>query len=143
MRALLPGRAGAMPASRVTSLYDPSFEHDSCGFGLIAQIDGRASTTLVDTAFTALARLSHRGGVNADGISGDGCGVLIRQPAAWLRALAAEAGLAPTTLFAAGLVFLDPADAQGADVLEAHVTAEGLHVAGWREVPVEPGACGP
>ena len=70
----------------ITTLYDPAFEHDSCGFGLVAQIDGRASAALVDTAFSALAKLSHRGGVNADGISGDGCGVLIHRPADWLRA---------------------------------------------------------
>src|ERR1700733_4559851 len=69
-------------------LYDEAFEHDSCGFGIVAQIDGHASSALVDTAFSALAKLSHRGGVNADGISGDGCGVLIRRPVEWLRALA-------------------------------------------------------
>jgi glutamate synthase (NADPH/NADH) large chain len=93
-------------AQSSTTLYDEAFEHDSCGFGLVAQIDGRASATLVDTAFSALAKLSHRGGVNADGISGDGCGVLIHRPADWLRALAAEAGLVPGPRFAAGLVFL-------------------------------------
>ena len=69
-------------------LYDPSFEHDSCGFGLVAQIDGRASKWVVDTAFAALAKLSHRGGVNADGVTGDGCGVLIHHPQSWLRAMA-------------------------------------------------------
>jgi glutamate synthase (NADPH/NADH) large chain len=124
-------------------LYDPAFEHDSCGFGLVAQIDGRASAALVDTAFTALGRLSHRGGVNADGVSGDGCGVLIRQPTAWLRALAAEAGLRLAERFAAGLVFLDPADDRGEALLERHLAEAGLDVAGWREVPVDPRACGP
>ena len=53
--------AQAVPAT----LYDAAFEHDSCGFGLVAQIDGRASAWVVDTAFDALAKLSHRGGVNA------------------------------------------------------------------------------
>jgi glutamate synthase (NADPH/NADH) large chain len=70
-----------MAASGTATLYDPAFEHDSCGFVLVAQIDGRASAALVDTAFAALAKLSHRGGVNADGVSGDGCGVLIHRPA--------------------------------------------------------------
>ena len=82
-----------MKQSVGTSLYDAAFEHDSCGFGLVAQIDGRASAWVVDTAFEALAKLSHRGAVNADGVSGDGCGVLIRRPQAWLRALAEEAGI--------------------------------------------------
>ncbi|BBD80856.1 glutamate synthase large subunit [Aerosticca soli] len=132
----------ATPGAR--TLYDPAFEHDSCGFGLIAQIDGRASAALVDTAFSALAKLSHRGGVNADGISGDGCGVLIRRPTRWLRALAAEAGIVPAPRFAAGLVFLDPAgDDRAAHVLEAELAAQGLVVAGWREVAVNLAACGP
>ncbi|NUO72438.1 MAG: hypothetical protein HOQ10_06955, partial [Frateuria sp.] len=126
-----------MPESRIASLYDPAFEHDSCGFGLVAQVDGRASTDLVDAAFTALARLSHRGGVNADGISGDGCGVLIRRPTAWLRALAAESGLHPAACFAAGLVFLDPEDGRGASVLETQLAEAGLRVAGWREVAID------
>ncbi len=132
-------------AQPVTStLYDPAFEHDSCGFGLVAQIDGRASAALVDTAFSALAKLSHRGAVNADGISGDGCGVLIHHPGAWLRALAAEAGIAPAARFAAGLVFLDPAGGDAAvAVLERELAAAGLPVAGWREVAVERVACGP
>ena len=93
-------------------LYDTSFEHDSCGFGLVAQIDGRASAWVVDTAFAALAKLSHRGAVNADGVSGDGCGVLLHRPHDWLRALATESGIALAERFAAGVVFLDPATDQ-------------------------------
>ena len=132
----------AQPGSM--TLYDPAFEHDSCGFGLVAQIDGRPSTTLVDTAFAALAKLSHRGGVNADGISGDGCGVLIHRPATWLRTLAAEAGFAPAERFAAGLVFLDPVDgATAAEVFEQHLAEAGLTVAGWRELAINAEACGP
>ena len=125
-----------------TTLYDPAFEHDSCGFGLVAQVDGRASAWVVDTAFEALAKLSHRGGVNADGISGDGCGVLIHTPAPWLRALAEAAGIAVAERFAAGLVFLDPVG-DGAAVMEKYLVEEGLTVAGWREIKVNAGACGP
>ena len=127
----------------VPRLYDASFEHDSCGFGLVAQIDGRASKWVVDTAFEALAKLSHRGGVNADGISGDGCGVLIRHPQSWLRALAVEAGIAPGERFAAGLVFLEGAEDESIGVLERHIAEEGMRVAGWREVSVNAQACGP
>ncbi|NII73517.1 glutamate synthase (NADPH/NADH) large chain [Dyella sp. SG562] len=127
------------------ALYDAAFEHDSCGFGLVAQIDGRASAWVVDTAFDALAKLSHRGGVNADGISGDGCGVLVHKPQAWLAALAKEAGLSVGERFAAGLVFLDPAGGgdEACATLEAFVREENLRVAGWREVAVNPDACGP
>jgi len=125
-------------------LYDASFEHDSCGFGLVAQIDGHASAWVVDTAFNALAKLSHRGGVNADGISGDGCGVLIHRPQLWLRALATQAGIVLGERFAAGVVFLDPASGQAAiDTLNQHIEEEGLAVAGWRAVPVNAEACGP
>lgn len=127
-------------------LYDPAFEHDSCGFGLIAQIQARPSRWLVDQAFAALGRMAHRGGVNADGVTGDGSGILLYRPQAWLRALAAEAGIALTERFAAGLVFLDhdAALAQAATAkLEALIAEEGLQLAGWRDVPVNGEACGP
>ncbi|HET9031957.1 MAG TPA: glutamate synthase large subunit [Dokdonella sp.] len=135
-----------MTPLQTTGLYDPAFEHDSCGFGLIANIDGNASKWLVDQAFAALARMSHRGGVNADGITGDGCGVLIHRADNWLRILASEASIALVSRFAAGLVFLDP-DAGKADVamhkLEACLRDEGVTAAGWRDVPVNDEPCGP
>jgi glutamate synthase (NADPH/NADH) large chain len=133
-----------LPHQVTPRLYDANFEHDSCGFGLVAQIDGRASAWVVDTAFAALAKLSHRGGVNADGISGDGCGVLIHRPQSWLRALAQEAGVVLGEHFAAGVVFLDPdGDDTASATLERYLREEGLSVAGWREVAVNAAACGP
>ncbi len=127
-------------------LYDPRDERDACGFGLIAQIDDRPSRALVERALEALERMHHRGGVAADGESGDGCGLLIRKPEAWLRALADEAGIAPGARFAAGLVFLP--HAADADAFARKTLADALHgagvsVAGWREVPIDPAACGP
>ncbi len=53
------------------TLYRPEFERDSCGFGLIAQMDNQASHWLVKTSINSLARLTHRGAVAADGKSGD------------------------------------------------------------------------
>src|SRR5262249_43072485 len=127
--------------------YDAAFEHDSCGFGVIANIDGRASTWLVDQAFATLARMSHRGGIGADGITGDGCGMLLYRPTAWLRALAADAAIEPQAVVAWGRVFLDPDDAARAAAaqaeLERQLAAAGLRVAGWRDVPVNAAACGP
>ena len=73
-------------------LYDPRFEHDSCGFGLIASLDNAPSRELVDAALTALERMAHRGAVGADGKSGDGCGVLLQRPEKFLRHVAAAAG---------------------------------------------------
>ncbi|WP_347260334.1 glutamate synthase large subunit [Rudaea sp.] len=136
-----------MLQQRVNTLYDPSFEHDSCGFGLIANIDGKAGAWLVDQAFSTLAKMSHRGGIGADGITGDGCGILLYRPFGWLRALASEAGITPGERFASGHVYLERKDAARAAVqkaeLEKHLRAEGLGVAGWREVPVDARACGP
>ena len=72
------------------TLYSPDFEQDSCGFGLIAQIDNQPSHTLVQNAIGSLACMTHRGAIAADGLSGDGCGLLFKKPDAFLRAVAAR-----------------------------------------------------
>ncbi len=126
-------------------LYDPNDERDACGFGMIAQLDDQPSRALVDTAIAALSRMTHRGGVAADGLTGDGCGLLIRKPDAFLRALAAEAGIDPGARYAAGLVFLprDPAlAAQCRQTLQAELENAGTAVRGWRVPPTDERACG-
>ena len=127
------------------SLYDPSFERDSCGFGLIANLDDKASHWVVNTAISALARLTHRGAVGADGKTGDGCGLLIKFPESFLRTVGEELGFSLNTRFAAGTVFLSQ-DAALADKvkreIEAAVSASGLQFVGWRVVPVDPSVCG-
>jgi glutamate synthase (NADPH/NADH) large chain len=145
-RARFLVQEASMTHSHTPCLHDPAFEHDSCGFGLIANIDGKASAWLVDQAFSALAKMSHRGGVNADGVTGDGCGVLFYRADAWLRALANEASITLAPRFAAGLVFLDRDGAKTAAAqiqLEACLRDEGVSTAGWRDVPVEDTPCGP
>jgi glutamate synthase (NADPH) large chain len=135
-----------MAQRKKPALYDAAFEHDSCGFGLIASIRGEASTWLVDQAFAALSKMSHRGGINADGITGDGCGILFYRPDAWLRALAQEAGIALDGRFAAGMVFLDRDSANAAkaqSVLERCLRDERITLRGWRDVPVDDNPCGP
>ncbi len=126
-------------------LYDPSLDRDSCGFGLIASIDDRPSHWIVETAISALARLTHRGAVAADGKTGDGCGLLLKFPARFLRAVAEEAGLPVGNRFAAGTVFLsrDDATAEASRrVIEKAVAESGLEAVGWRVVPTDPAACG-
>ncbi|OOG21197.1 glutamate synthase large subunit [Thioalkalivibrio denitrificans] len=126
-------------------LYRPEFERDNCGFGLIAHMDGKPSHWVVSTAINALARLTHRGAIAADGKTGDGCGLLMKKPDAFLRRLAGEAGIELSGLYAAGIVFLntDPALADKArEVLNRNLEAEGLAVAGWRAVPTDDRACG-
>ncbi|MEM7294849.1 MAG: hypothetical protein AAF420_15825, partial [Pseudomonadota bacterium] len=76
-----------------SGLYRPDFEHDNCGFGLIANIEGNPSHELVDTAIKSLARLTHRGAVAADGKTGDGCGLLLRKPTVFLRRVGIENGM--------------------------------------------------
>ncbi|MGD8514185.1 MAG: glutamate synthase central domain-containing protein, partial [Granulosicoccaceae bacterium] len=128
-----------------SGIYRPEFERDNCGFGLIAHMDGEPSHWLLDTAIGALARLTHRGAVAADGKSGDGCGLLIGKPAAFLETVAAEQGISLADNWATGMLFLntDPAQADTArQTLEKELRTEGLEVAGWRVVPTNPDACG-
>ena len=134
------------PSSR-PGLYDPNDERDACGFGMIAQLDDQPSRAIVDTAIAALSRMTHRGGVAADGLTGDGCGLLIRKPDVFLRALAREAGIAlgDKALFAAGLVFLPHEAEQAArcrQALEAEVARAGAVFKGWRVVPTDDRVCG-
>jgi glutamate synthase (NADPH/NADH) large chain len=126
-------------------LYRHAYERDSCGFGLIASLDDVPSHALVRTSITALNRLTHRGAVAADGKTGDGCGLLLKRPEGFLRAVAAEAGITLAPRFASGLVFLaHEAQRSGAArlTLAGELRRQGLEVAGWRAVPVDRGACG-
>ncbi|HUG73369.1 MAG TPA: glutamate synthase large subunit [Steroidobacteraceae bacterium] len=132
-------------SSEQQGLYREAFEKDSCGFGLIANLDDQASHWLVQTAITSLGRLTHRGAVAADGKTGDGCGLLLKKPEKFLRAVARDAGIKLVPLFAAGNVFLstDAAVAAASRAeLELQLAREGLLLAGWRELPVDPRACG-
>jgi len=127
------------------TLYRADFERDSCGFGLIARLDGRSEHATVADAVRALKRLTHRGAVAPDGRTGDGCGLLIGQPRGFLRAAASAAGIHPGERFAAGSVFLSR-DAAAADAQRTRLGAEleraGLRPDGWRAVPVDDDALG-
>ena len=128
-----------------SGLYDSAFERDSCGFGLIAQMDNQPSHWLVKTAIHALARLTHRGAVAADGKSGDGCGLLLKKPDTFLRTVAAECGVELADIYGCGMVFLNQEEhlAKAAQAeLEQQLTELGLAIAGWRSVPINPDACG-
>ena len=122
------------------TLYRPQFEQDSCGFGLIAQMDNKPSHWLVSTAINSLAQLTHRGAVAADGKSGDGCGLLFKKPDSFLRTVAAEAGFTLAAQYAAGLVF-HSSDESLAN-LKQIIESQGLVLAGIRTVPTNIAACG-
>jgi len=126
-------------------LYSPAFEKDSCGFGLIAQMDAKPSHWLVQTAINSLACLTHRGAVAADGKTGDGCGLLLAKPTKFLQNEAAALGFKLRDNFAVGPVFLSQDDAKANSakkILDEELITEGLQVAGWRLVPVDDSACG-
>ena len=134
-----------MSETVTTSLYDRSFDRDSCGFGLIANLDDKPSHWVLETAITALARLTHRGAIAADGKTGDGCGLLLKFPTAFMRQVAEEAGFEVAQQFAAGTVFLSRDGRTAARVkreIDAAIADKGLEVAGWREVPIDTSACG-
>jgi glutamate synthase (NADPH/NADH) large chain len=135
----------ATQAKRTKGLYDPALDRDSCGFGLIANLDDEPSHWVLATAIASLARLTHRGAVAADGKDGDGCGLLLKMPEEFFRNAASEQGFSIAPRFAVGMVFLSQVDTvavHSRETLARAIEDRGLEVAGWREVPVDPGVCG-
>ncbi|OIQ25208.1 glutamate synthase large subunit [uncultured Vibrio sp.] len=128
------------------ALYDPSLEKDNCGFGLIAHMEGEPSHKLVRTAISALDRMTHRGGIAADGKTGDGCGLLLQKPDSYLRLIAEELGFKLSRQYAIGMIFFsqDPIKAQSAkDIINKELAQETLTISGWREVPTNTDVLGP
>ncbi|EDK26931.1 glutamate synthase subunit alpha [Vibrionales bacterium SWAT-3] len=128
------------------ALYDPSLEKDNCGFGLIAQMEGQPSHKLVRTAISALDRMTHRGGIAADGKTGDGCGLLLQKPDSYLRIIAEENNFNLGKQYAVGMIFFsqDPVKAQSAqEIVNKELAQETLTVAGWRVVPTNTDVLGP
>jgi glutamate synthase (NADPH) large chain len=128
-------------------LYQPDQFKDNCGFGLIAHMQGQPSHHLLKTAIEALTCMTHRGGINADGKTGDGCGLLIQKPDRFLRAAAHEAlSIELPEHYAVGMVFMG-ADQSATDAArQAFADAfadQGLELLGWRPVPVDASVLGP
>ena len=120
-------------------LYDPANERDACGVGFVAHIKGTKSHHIVRQGLQILHRLAHRGAVGADPRAGDGAGILIQIPDAFLRAVVAV-DLPPPGEYAVGMVFLPrPLEARNAivAVIEQVIEAAGQGVLGWRDVPVD------
>jgi glutamate synthase (NADPH/NADH) large chain len=126
-------------------LYREAYERDSCGFGLIASLDDKPSHWLVQTAITSLNRLTHRGAIATDGKTGDGCGLMLKRPEKFLKAIARDARIKLSSRFASGLLFLNREPglaAQAKAELKSQLEREGLSVAGFRVVPTSAAACG-
>ena len=129
-----------MAESRLTF----SNDHDACGVGFIAQLGGPASHAVVERGVSALKRLAHRGGVDADGRSGDGAGLLVAMPKTFFRKAARAEGINLPEEFGVGMVFLQPGnESQAVDALRAAVSKYDLSFVGWRTVPTNPSILGP
>ncbi|AFK69086.1 glutamate synthase large subunit [Pseudomonas putida SJTE-1] len=124
-----------------TGLYHPEEFKDNCGFGLIAHMTGVPSHHLLQTAMQALTCMTHRGGINADGKTGDGCGLLMQKPDQFLRAMAQEHfAVELPKQYAVGMVFFnqDPVKAEAARAnMDREIVAAGLKLVGWRKVPID------
>ena len=118
-------------------------DHDACGTGFVARLGGPAGYDIVQHALTALERLTHRGGVDADGASGDGAGLLTSLPVEFFRARAAELSFTLPETFGLGFAFFFASAASDARIaVEAAAESERLRVIGWRRVPVNPNCLG-
>ncbi|MFH9614309.1 glutamate synthase large subunit [Streptomyces pratensis] len=123
-------------------MYDPRNEHDACGVGFVATLTGVASHELVEQALTVLRNLEHRGATGSEPDSGDGAGILLQVPDAFLRE---ETGfdLPEAGSYAVGIAFLPADDAtESVKQIEKIAAEEGLDVLGWRQVPVTPDILG-
>ncbi len=122
---------------RARGLYDPRFEHDSCGVGFVVDMKGRRSNAILTQALTAVCCLNHRGAAGAEPDTGDGAGVLIQTPDSFYRAVV-PFDLPPAGAYATGIAFLpvDHVDA-AARAVEKVMIDEGFEVLGWRDVPVD------
>jgi glutamate synthase (NADPH) large chain len=121
-------------------MYDPRNEHDACGVGMVAHINGAKSHAIVTQALEILANLDHRGAVGADPLLGDGAGILLQIPDPLLRKWAAGAGHdlpAPGDYAVAQCMMPQDPEARAfvTEQLEKFVAKEGQSVIGWREVP--------
>ena len=122
-------------------MYDPASEHDACGVGVIAAIDGKPRRSIVEAGIDALKAVYHRGAVDADGKTGDGAGIHIQIPYAFFGEHIRRTGQSVTAdKLAVGMMFL-PKKNFGAQescraVVEREIVRMGYHIYGWRQVPV-------
>ncbi len=133
------GRPG-LPAKQ--GLYDPRFEHDACGMGIVVNIDGTRNHRIVDQALTVLTNLTHRGARGSEPNSGDGAGIMIQIPHKFFQKRAEQKGfrLPEPGEYGVGVVFMPP-EAAHQRAIEVHfekiIAAEGQKVLGWLPVNVD------
>ena len=124
-------------------LYDPWFEHDACGLGVVANIKGRKSNKILQQALVVLRNMDHRGGQGADSNSGDGAGILFQIPHNFFikECLKNNLLLPAEGHYAVGFMFLPPDTVERENTqrhFENIVKENGQEIIGWRNVPVNP-----
>ncbi|MFH1390603.1 MAG: glutamate synthase large subunit [Candidatus Margulisiibacteriota bacterium] len=131
----------------IVGLYDPAYEHDSCGVGFICDIKGKKTNKIVLQGLEVLRRLAHRGATGSDPKTGDGAGLLIQIPHTYLSAISSEIRieLPDAGAYGTGLVFLPTNSKERLDckkIIETVIKSEGQILLGWRKVPVNNGEIG-
>src|SRR5436309_867812 len=135
----MAAEAGLPPAQ---GLYDPALEHDSCGFGFVVDIKGRPSHDIVVKSLEVLCNLEHRGATGAEKETGDGAGILLQTPHAFLAAECAKLGLTlpDPGRYGVGMVFLPPSE-HGREAIyrlfDETIRNERQQLLGWRDVPTD------
>ena len=120
--------------------YDPAQEHDSCGVGLVAAIDGKPRRQVVEAGIEALKALWHRGAVDADGKTGDGAGIHVQIPQDFFKEHIRNTGHEPgQRRLAVGMIFLPRTDYDAQErcrsIVESEILNYGHALYGWRQVP--------
>ena len=121
--------------------YNPADEHDACGVGLVANVDGTPKRDVVELALQALKNVWHRGAVDADGKTGDGAGILLDIPHAFFEEQVQRTGHKPSShKIGIGMVFLPRTDFSAQDtartIVESELLKAGFYLYGWRQVPI-------
>ena len=122
-------------------LYDPQFEHDACGVGFVVNIKGRKSHEIIQQGLTILLNLDHRGACGCEVNTGDGAGILMQMPHGFLKKICDAQGikLPEEKHYSAGIVYLPPETKSRHEceqIFGKIVAEEGLHIIGWRDLPV-------
>ncbi|MGH1372459.1 MAG: glutamate synthase large subunit [Cellvibrionaceae bacterium] len=130
-----------------TGLYQIDEFKDNCGFGLIAHLEGETSHRLLKTAIESLTCMTHRGGIAADGKTGDGCGLLMQKPDSFFRKVVSEdLGVELPEAYGIGSIMLSRDEnvaATARSIVEEELKSAGLKAVGWRIVPTNSDCLGP
>ena len=123
-------------------LYDPQFEHDSCGVGFVCDIQGKRSNEIIKQGLEVLKRLAHRGATGSDPKTGDGAGILIQIPHSFLKSVCEKDKIQLPDFggYGSGVVFLPKDEKERTavkSIFEKQISAEGQKFLGWRKVPVD------